>query len=45
MLILRVLCFSRMFIAPSVAAGYMVLYADFGDREHVFSPVRHNSSR
>ncbi|ODN74047.1 hypothetical protein L202_07518 [Cryptococcus amylolentus CBS 6039] len=23
-----------------VAAVYMVLFADFGDREHVFSPVR-----
>lgn len=25
----------------SVAASYMVLYADFGQREHVFSPVRY----
>lgn len=23
----------------TVACGYMVLYADFGDHEHVFSPV------
>lgn len=23
----------------AVACGYMVLFADFGDREHVFSPV------
>jgi hypothetical protein len=26
-----------------VAAGYMVLYADFGEREHVFSPVRRHA--
>lgn len=25
--------------AGAVACGYMVLWADFGDREHVFSPV------
>jgi hypothetical protein len=23
-----------------VSLGYMALYADFGDKEHVFSPVR-----
>ncbi|GHJ88730.1 hypothetical protein NliqN6_5132 [Naganishia liquefaciens] len=27
-------------VAGAFAAGYMVLYADFGDREHVFSPIR-----
>lgn len=36
---LRVSCFLCI-PSRSVAAGYMVLYADFGDREHVFSPVR-----
>lgn len=33
--------FSAPYSMPqSVAASYMVLYADFGPREHVFSPVR-----
>ncbi|OXC70026.1 hypothetical protein AYX13_01372 [Cryptococcus neoformans] len=27
-------------IAGTVACAYMVLYADFGPKEHVFSPVR-----
>ncbi|KAJ9095071.1 hypothetical protein QFC20_006759 [Naganishia adeliensis] len=27
-------------VAGAFAASYMVLYADFGQREHVFSPIR-----